>query len=195
MGFLIDALGDLMRRQGIHLRFGTTVERIVNKNQHAGGAIIENDEQLRSDIVVMNADPPYVYTHMMPEGHVSPVIDRRIKHMTYSMGLFVLYFGTSRRYDEIAHHTIWLGPRFKGLLKDVFDHKHLADDFSLYLHRPTATDATMAPKGCDSFYVLSPVPNLKSRIDWRHVGDMYRDRILETLESHLLPGLKRHIVH
>ncbi len=195
MGFLIDALGDLMRRQGIHLRLGTTVERIVNKNQRAGGVIIENNEQLRSDIVVMNADPPYVYTRMMPEDHDSPVIDQRIKHMTYSMGLFVLYFGTSRRYDEIAHHSIWLGPRFKGLLKDVFDHKRLADDLSLYLHRPTATDRTMAPEGCDSFYVLSPVPNLKSGIDWRRVGDRYRDRILDTLESHLLPGLKRHIVH
>ncbi len=195
MGYLIDALGDLMRRQDIRLRLGTTVKKIVTKNRCAGGVIIENDGQLRSDIVVMNADPPYVYSHMMPKGHDSPVIDRRIKHMTYSMGLFVLYFGTSRRYDEIAHHTIWLGSRFKGLLKDVFDRKHLADDCSLYLHRPTATDRTMAPEGCDSFYVLSPVPNLKSGIDWKRVGDTYRDRILDTLESHLLPGLKHHIVH
>ena len=195
MGALVDALGGLMRRQGIRLRLNTTVKQIAIQNGNAKGVIIEKDGKLPADIVVMNADPPYVYTHMMPEGSTGRIISRRIKHMTYSMGLFVLYFGTSRRYDGLAHHTIWLGPRFKGLLKDVFDRKHLADDFSLYLHRPTATDTTMAPEGCDSFYVLSPVPNLKSGIDWRRVGGRYRDRILETLESHLLPGLKRHMVH
>jgi phytoene desaturase len=195
MGLLVDALCGLMRRQGIHLRLNTTVKQIAIENGCAGGVVLENGGQLRSDIVVMNADPPYVYSHMMPDGHNSRIIARRIKHMTYSMGLFVLYFGTSRKYDRLAHHTIWLGPRFQGLLKDVFDRKYLADDFSLYLHRPTATDKDMAPQGCDSFYALSPVPNLKSGIDWRRVSDTYRNRILETLESHLLPGLRRHIVH
>lgn len=195
MGFLIDALGDLMRRQRIDLKLDTTVKQIAIEGRCVNGVVLENGETLRSDVVVMNADPPYVYTHMMPDGHGSRIHARRIQNMTYSMGLFVLFFGTSRRYDGLAHHTIWLGKRFKGLLKDVFDGKHLADDFSLYLHRPTATDASMAPEGCDSFYALSPVPNLKSEIDWRHVGDMYRDRVLETLESHLLPGLKRCIVH
>ncbi len=195
MGLLVDALGDLMHRQGIRLQLGTTVKRIVIENRCAGGVITENGRLLQSDIVVMNADPPSDYPKMMPEGLESPIVSRRIKHMTYSMGLFVLYFGTSRRYDEIAHHTIWLGSRFKGLLRDVFDGRCLAEDFSLYLHRPTATDTTMAPQGCDSFYVLSPVPNLKSAIDWRRAGDTYRDRILDTLEAHLLPGLKRHIVH
>jgi phytoene desaturase len=157
--------------------------------------VLENGRHEAADLVVMNADPPYVYTHMMPEEFKSGWTSRRIKRMTYSMGLFVLYFGTDRQYSDIAHHTIWMGPRFKGLLKDIFHRKHLADDFSLYLHRPTASDPAMAPDGCDSFYVLSPVPNLQGSTDWNIVGDAYRDKILRSLERHLLPGLNRHLVH
>jgi len=120
--------------------------------------------------------------------------DRRLARYRQGMSLFVIYFGTNRRYDDIAHHEILLGPRFEGLLEDVFHNGTLADDFSLYLHRPTATDPSLAPAGCDAFYVLSPVPNLGSGIDWAAVGDAYRDRIVRHLEERLLPGLQNHIV-
>ena len=105
------------------------------------------------------------------------------------MGLFVLFFGTQRKYDDVAHHTIWLGKRYQGLLHDIFEHKVLADDFSLYLHRPTATDATFAPPGCDSFYVLAPVPNLQGNINWSVEGPALQQRIVDALDSTLLPGL------
>ena len=195
MGAIVDALGRLMDQQGIRVQFGKTVRRLIINNNRVTGLQLEDGDTVNADLFVMNADPPYVYRHLMPPDNLSLLNDLRIKQSQYSMGLFVLYFGTKRKYDDIAHHTIWMGPRFKGLLKDIFDRKHLANDFSLYIHRPTATDPGMAPDGCDGFYVLSPVPNLQSRIDWDQVGDTYRDRILETLQDHLLPDLNRNLVH
>ena len=107
--------------------------------------------------------------------------------------MFVLFFGTKKQYTEVKHHTIWLGKRFKGLLNDIFDKKILANDFSLYIHRPTATDMTFAPKGCDSFYVLCPVPNLQGKIDWAIEASKLRDRIVDALEKTLLPQLSDYI--
>ena len=110
------------------------------------------------------------------------------------MGLFVWYFGVNRRYEDVLHHTIMMGPRYRGLLKDIFRRKTLSPDFSLYLHRPTATDPSLAPPGCDTFYVLSPVPNLEGGQDWRVEGERYRQSIARHLEATVLPGLGEHIV-
>ena len=142
----------------------------------------------------MNGDAPFLYKHMVAARHRRRWTDRRLGRLRYSMGLFVLYFGTTRRYPDVAHHTIVMGPRFKGLLRDIFHRKVLAEDFSLYLHRPTATDPGMAPPGCDAWYVLSPVPNLQAGIDWEVEGPRYRDRIVNALDADLLPGLRDHIV-
>jgi phytoene desaturase len=120
--------------------------------------------------------------------------DRKLRRARYSMGLFVWYFGTDRRYEDVAHHTIVLGPRYRGLLRDIFKHKVLAEDFSLYLHRPTATDPSLAPPGCDAFYVLSPVPNLAGSTDWRTAAEPYRRAIEAHLSATVLPGLERHVV-
>ena len=110
------------------------------------------------------------------------------------MSLFVIYFGTDKKYDDIAHHEILLGKRYKGLLDEIFVDKTLADDFSLYLHRPTATDQSLAPEGCDSWYVLSPVPHLGAEIDWKTQAKPYRDKIIGYLEKHYLPELSKHII-
>ncbi|MEP7346249.1 MAG: phytoene desaturase family protein, partial [Gemmatimonadaceae bacterium] len=103
-------------------------------------------------------------------------------------------FGTDRQYENMAHHEILMGPRYKGLLDDIFRQRRLAGDFSLYLHRPTATDPSLAPPGCDAWYVLSPVPHLGAAVDWAAAADRYRDAIVEYLEQRYLPGLSRHIV-
>ncbi len=129
----------------------------------------------------------------MPREARSRWTDRRIEKQRYSMGLFVWYFGTRRKYADVAHHTILLGPRYRGLLDDIFERHVLADDFSLYLHRPTATDPALAPEGCDAFYVLSPVPNLLSGTEWSSTAEVYRRSIEALLESTLLPGLRRAI--
>jgi phytoene desaturase len=110
------------------------------------------------------------------------------------MSLFVWYFGTRKRYDDVYHHTMVLGPRYRELLDDIFLHQRLADDFSLYLHRPTASDASLAPPGCDSFYVLAPVPHLGSGTDWGAHAEVYRQRVEARLEATLLPGLRESIV-
>jgi phytoene desaturase len=109
------------------------------------------------------------------------------------MSLFVWYFGTRRKYDDVPHHTILLGPRYKELLTDIFERKILADDFSLYLHRPTATDASLAPDGCDAFYVLSPVPHLESGTDWTVKAEKYRRAIARELGNTMLPDLENEV--
>jgi phytoene desaturase len=115
--------------------------------------------------------------------------------MRYSMGLFVWYFGTKRKYEDVLHHTIMLGPRYKGLLDDIFSKKILAEDFSLYLHRPTATDPSLAPEGCDTFYVLAPVPHLvENGTNWATEGEVYRKKIEALLEATVLPGLSESLV-
>jgi phytoene desaturase len=143
---------------------------------------------------VANADPPTVYRDLIPARNRRTWTDANLARRKYSMGLFVLYFATDRRYEDIAHHTILFGPRYRGLLHDIFNRGVLADDFSLYLHRPTATDPSMAPEGHDTFYVLSPVPNLQHAIDWDTEGPHYAQRILDHLQKTILPDLDTHLV-
>ena len=120
--------------------------------------------------------------------------DRKLDRARYSMSLVVWYFGTNRQYPDVPHHMILLGPRYRELLDDIFTSKVLAEDFSLYLHRPTATDPSLAPPGCDAFYVLSPVPHLDSGIDWPETAERYRAAIAGYLSETVMPDLERHVV-
>ena len=143
------------------------------------------------DVVVCNADAPAVYRHLIAGNRRRKWTDRRLDKLKYSMGLFVLYFGTTKQYPDVAHHTIILGEEYERLLKEMFDRKTLEmSDLSVYLHRPTATDPSMAPPGCDSFYVLVPVPNLQGGQDWKTLGPRYRDVVVDYLERTCLPGLR-----
>jgi len=197
-GALVAALGRLLEEVGVRVRLGTTVERVPVRGRRALGVVLEGGERIPADVVVANADAPFLYRHMIGPGHRRKWTDRRLDRLRYSMGLFVVYFGTTRRHPDVAHHTIVMGPRFRGLLDDIFHRGVLAEDMSLYLHRPTATDPGMAPPGCDAWYVLSPVPNLRQGrgangggIDWAREGPAYRDRVLRRLEETVLPGLSR----
>jgi phytoene desaturase len=138
----------------------------------------------------------YTYRNLIPAQARRHNTDRRFERMRYGMSLFVLYFGTDRRYTDtpLAHHNILLGPRYRGLLDDIFTRKKLASDFSLYLHMPTRTDPSLAPAGSEAFYVLAPAPHLGGSVDWEQAARPYRDRIVEFLEERYLPGLSRHIV-
>ena len=120
---------------------------------------------------------------------------RRLERLEWSMSLFVLYFGANRTWPGLAHHTVLFGRRYRELLSEIFAGPRLPDDFSLYLHAPTVTDPSLAPPGCSSFYVLSPVPHLgKAALDWDAIGPGYAERILEALERRLLPDLRRHLI-
>lgn len=193
-GRLVDGLVDLIRGQGGRLRPGADVRRITVEAGRATGVVLDGGEAIPADIVVSNADVAWTYGRLVPDGAARRWRPARLKRAAYSMSLFVWYFGTDRRYDDVPHHTILLGPRYRGLLDDIFRRKVLADDFSLYLHRPTATDMSLAPQGHDAFYVLSPVPNLAGGADWSGLAETYRARIAAHLEQTVLPGLGRHIV-
>ena len=188
-GSLVRGLVDLIRGQGNQLRLGAEVGAITTARGAASGVRLADGEMIHADIVVSGADAGWTYRHLLAPQVPRRWSVRRVERASYSMGLFVWYFGTRRQYPEVPHHTILVGPRYEGLLHDIFDRKILAEDFSLYLHRPTATDPALAPDGCDAFYVLSPVPNLDGNIDWRSAAEPYRRRIEQHLERTLLPGL------
>ena len=193
-GAVVKGLVDLFEGQGGTLKLNTEVKRILVENGQAVGVELADGEQLHSDIVVSNADAAWTYRMMLPPEARKKWNNNRLNRMDASMGLFVWYFGTNKRYEDVAHHTMVLGPRYKELLNDIFKRKHLAEDFSLYLHRPTASDPAMAPEGCDAFYVLSPVPHLDSGTDWAEHAERYRDAIAESLEKSVMPGLRDEIV-
>lgn len=193
-GALVDALLALGQRHGVQFRHAATVEEILIRQGRAAGVRLAGGEEIDADLVVANADPPTVYRHLIPAVHRRKWTDRKLATRQYSMGLFVLFFATNRRYEDVAHHTILFGPRYRELLDDIFKRGIVADDFSLYLHRPTATDPAMAPDGQDTFYVLSPVPNLQHPIDWDTEGPRYAQRILDHLQKTILPDLDQHLV-
>ena len=193
-GKLVEGLVKLIDDQCGAVRCNAQVESITVKDGAACGVRLSSGEEIRADIVVSNADSAWTYRHLLPESARKRWTNRKVERARYSMGLFVWYFGVNRKYDDVLHHTIMMGPRYRELLHDIFDKKILAEDFSLYLHRPTATDPSLAPEGCDTFYVLSPVPNLEGGQDWSVEGEPYRKSIERLLESTLLPGLSEAIV-
>ena len=185
-GKLVEELGKLMERQGIELQMGADVDEIILHGKRATGVRLNSGETLDADLVVFGGDPETCYKHLLPAKKTfsMPTIKKQ-----YSMGLYVLYFGTRKLYPDVAHHSIWMGPRFKELLTEIFDHKTMSEDYSLYVHRPTATDTSFAPEGCESFYVLCPVPNLLGDVNWETEGPKLRDRIVQSLEETILPDL------
>ncbi len=193
-GALVSGLVSLITDGGGRLRLSETVEEITTADGRVTGVRLASGEQIAAEVVVSNADSAWTYSNLLPSVKRRRWTDRKLESSKYSMSLFVWYFGTDRHYPDIAHHTILLGPRYQGLLRDIFDFKRLADDFSLYLHRPTATDPTLAPDGCEAFYVLSPVPNLESDTDWETTAEPYRRAICEYLEAAVMPGLEASLV-
>jgi phytoene desaturase len=195
-GALVQALVRLFTEEGGTLRLGAEVETIEMdaKTRRATGVRLRTGDVVSADAVVSNGDVTRTYMDLVPASARRKNTDARMRRLRQSMSLVVIYFGTNRRYEEVAHHEILMGPRYEGLLENIFTDKTLSDDFSLYLHRPTATDPSLAPPGCDSFYVLSPVPHLGGETDWRVAARPYRDRIMAYLEERYLPALSKHLV-
>jgi phytoene desaturase len=193
-GTLVQGLVKLIEGQGGAVRCDAEVAEIQVRAGTACGVRLASGETLRADIVVSNVDPASTYGRLVTETARQASTAPRLDAARYSMSLFVWYFGTRRQYEDVAHHTILLGPRYKGLIEDIFKHKRLAEDMSLYLHRPTATDPSLAPPGCDAFYVLSPVPHLDADVDWTVEGEIYRQKVARRLSETVLPGLEGAIV-
>jgi phytoene desaturase len=194
MGAVVRGLVRLLAELGVALRCDAPVEEIVITAGRARGARIAGGARFDADLVVCNGDVSWTYQRLIDPRHRPHNSDRKLQRLRYSMSLFLIYFGTDRQYPDLAHHTIVLGPRYEGLLDDIFRHRRLAGDMSLYLHAPTRSDASLAPPGCEAFYVLSPVPNLAADVDWATTRERYRDAIYDRLEQTCLAGLRRHLV-
>ena len=194
-GNIIKGFEKLMNEVGIKVIKGNEVKKIISKNTKITGVQLSNDNTINADIVICNADPPAVYEKLLDgNSNNSFLFNWKKKRMEYSMGLFVYYFGTKKIYENVEHHTIKFGNKYKEHLDDIFDKKKLNEDISYYLHRPSATDKSMAPEGNDCFYVLVPVPNNQSGIDWNTEGEKMKSLIINKMEKDLMPNLKENIV-
>ena len=193
-GRLVQGLVRLIEGQGGTVRYDAEVAEISVRDGAARGVRLAGGEEIGADIVVSNADAAMTLHDLLPAQTPRRWSRAKVARAAHSMGLFVWYFGLKRRYDDVGHHTILLGPRYKELLRDIFERKILAEDFSLYLHRPTAADPSLSPPGCDTFYVLSPVPNLSGGQDWAAIGETYRRAVAKVLDATLLPGFEAEIV-
>ncbi|MEM6973106.1 MAG: phytoene desaturase [Pseudomonadota bacterium] len=195
---LVEGMVRLIEGQGNTVRLGADVAEIEvaegSGRRRATGVRLADGERIAADVVVSNADAAWTWKKLIAPQHRKRWTDRKLARAKYSMGLFVWYFGTDRQWPEVEHHSMVLGPRYKGLLNDIFRRHKLAEDFSLYLHRPTATDPSLAPEGCDSFYALSPVPHLDADVDWAEMAEPYRAKIEQRLNETVLPGLSGHVV-
>jgi phytoene desaturase len=196
-GQLVRALVRLFGELGGELRLSTPVQRIELSREgarpvHQVSSVGREREPF--DLVISNADLHHTYAKLYSGEPAALRTRRRLEKMDWSMSLFVLYFGTDRVYEDVAHHTVLFGPRYRELLAEIFGGSALPEDFSLYLHCPTVTDPSLAPPGGSAFYVLSPVPHLgNAPLDWKSLGPRYAERILAYLERRM-PELRRHVV-
>ena len=191
-GALVAAMGRLMDEVGIKVMLNQDVRRICTEHGRVTGVELASGDKMAAELVICNGDPAQMYRSLVPQAERKRWTDRRIDALKYSMGLYVMYFGTRCKYDDVEHHTIVFGEQYQELLQRIFAGEPAGDDLSLYLHRPTATDPTLAPSGKDTFYVLAPVPNLQ-RHDWSAVRDQVRERIIDILEQRVLPNLRQHM--
>ncbi|MGE9290448.1 MAG: phytoene desaturase [Puniceicoccales bacterium] len=193
-GALVQGLVRLFEDIGGRIELNARVAEIQVESGKVAGVRLEDGREMAAEIVISNGDVANTYRKLVKPVFRRKWTDRRLEKMKYAMSLFVIYFGTDRTYEHLPHHSIVLGPRYEGLLGDIFDRKVVAEDFSLYLHAPTRTDPSLAPPGCECFYVLSPVPNLQGGQDWDAIKEEYADRILASLEKdHLVPDLRKHL--
>ena len=191
-GALVAAMGRLMQEVGVNIRLNQEVQKICIEDGQVTGVQFANGDSVAADLVICNGDPAQIYRSLVPRVDRKRWTDRRIDALKYSMGLYVLYFGTTCQYQDVEHHTIVFGEQYQELLQRIFAGEPAGDDLSLYLHRPTATDPALAPDGKDTFYVLAPVPNLQHH-DWLAARDQVRERVIDILEERVLPNLRQHM--
>ena len=194
-GSVVKALEKLLNEEGVEIKKGSEVTEILTNNKNVKGVKINNSMIIDCDYIVCNSDPPNVYENLIKsQNNYNFLFKQKIKRMDYSMGLFVYYFGSKKQYPNVAHHTIYFGESYKEHLNKIFEKKILSDDISYYLHRPSATDPNMAPNGQDAFYVLVPVPNNLSNINWSKEGEKFKNLVLDKMDKSVLPGIKENVV-
>jgi phytoene desaturase len=192
-GNLVKAFERLMKEEKIEIIKNSSVTELTNLNNQIVSVTVNNKDVLKADYIICNSDPPNVYKNLIKPNNYGFLFNKKIERMNYSMGLFVYYFGSKKQYNDVAHHTICFGKSYKDHLNKIFEKKELSEDISYYLHRPTATDPSMAPPGQDCFYVLVPVPNNLSNINWHKEGEKFKQLIINKMSEQILPNLKENI--
>ena len=194
-GSVVKALEKLMKEENIKVIKDAEVTEILTENKKVTGVKINESKIINCDYVICNSDPPNVYNNLIKsKKDYNFLFKQKMKRMDYSMGLFVYYFGSKKKYKNVAHHTIYFGKSYEKHLDKIFEKKTLSEDISYYLHRPSATDPNMAPSDQDAFYVLVPVPNNLSKINWIDEGDKFKDLVLDKMDKTILPGIKENVV-
>ena len=194
-GSVVNALEKLMNEEGIEVIKNAEVTEMLSSDNKIEGVQINNKDNLYGNYVICNSDPPNVYKNLIKsKKKYGFLFNQKVKRMNYSMGLFVYYFGSKKQFKEVAHHTIYFGKSYENHLSKIFDQKILSNDISYYLHRPTSTDPSMAPKDHDAFYVLVPVPNNLSGINWSEEGENFKELVLTKMDQTVLPGIKESVV-
>ncbi|MEM9705625.1 MAG: phytoene desaturase [Pseudomonadota bacterium] len=194
-GALVRGMAKLFTDLGGVVKTAAPIAELKTVNDHVTEVVLEDGTSQAFDAVASNADIVHTYEKLLGRSPRGSQMAKRLKSKRFSNSLFVAYFGLKGKHDHLAHHSILFGPRYRELIAEIFAGPDLPEDFSLYLHRPTATDPDLAPEGCDAYYVLAPVPNLeKASIDWSVEGPKYRDRIFDYLEARYVPNLKRDLV-
>lgn len=192
-GNLVKAFERLMKEEKIEIIKNSSVTELTNLNNEIVSVTVNNKDVLKADYIICNSDPPNVYKNLIKPNNYGFLFNKKIERMNYSMGLFVYYFGSKKQYNDVAHHTICFGKSYKDHLNKIFEKKELSEDISYYLHRPTATDPSMAPPGQDCFYVLVPVPNNLSNINWHKEGEKFKQLIINKMSEQILPNLRENI--
>jgi len=194
-GNVVNALEKLMKEERVEVIKNAEVTEMLSSDSRITGVKINNDKEIYGDYIICNSDPPNVYKNLIKsKSKYSYLFNQKVKRMNYSMGLFVYYFGSKKEFKDVAHHTIYFGKSYEEHLNKIFDKKELSNDISYYLHRPSATDSSMAPDNHDVFYVLVPVPNNLSGIDWSKEGERFKDLVLTKMDQTVLPGIKENVV-
>jgi phytoene desaturase len=194
-GALVQGMVKLFQDLGGTLELNADVAAIDVDNGRATAVRARDGRTWTADCVASNADVVHTYTDLLGAHPRGQQEGKRLKGKRFSNSLFVIHFGLKRLQPQLQHHTVCFGQRYRGLIDEIFKGPGLAEDFSLYLHAPCVTDPSLAPPGCSSHYVLSPVPHLgNAEIDWAVEGPRYRDRIFAYLEQHYMPGLREDLV-
>lgn len=193
---LVSGMADLFKRLGGELILSDGVEEIITDGNRTVAVRTKNGKRIETDAVASNGDLMHSYGALLKNHPRGAKAAKSLQRKRWSPSLFVVHFGLKGNYPDVAHHSILFGPRYKGLLDDIYSNGKVPEDFSLYLHHPSITDPNMAPNGHSAFYVLAPVAHLgNADMDWDGAfGEQFKQAILDELEKRVLPGLKENLV-
>jgi phytoene desaturase len=183
---LVKAFGKIIEKHGGKIHTSTPVYKIELKGRRATG-VVAKDKFYEADIVISNADVTHTYKDLVPREEIKWNTGK-LEKAKYAMSSYVLYLGVKKKYPELKHHTLILSHRYKELVYDIFEKHIIPEDFSMYLHVPSATDSSMAPEGSESIYVLIPVSNLKANVDWKTFDAEFTEKVINFLEHNF--GMK-----